>query len=247
MKIGEDLPVHSGQGGAEGDEPGSMSLMGGVARPEGVEEAGDLEFESLSAGSRLFSRSTMLIVAVVLVAAGALYAMRSSLGREEPDAEMKKSEARIEELLSKHQKTGANPADNLNDEGARFIITQLESKVERAQVPVELTKQNPFALFLPEKPKPKDDGPKIDLAAQRKQAKIARMQSEIQKFKLQSVVPSGARPVAILNGKISPKGGVVGEFEFDGETVQFKIKEITQTGVVLAAEDQTFELKLNND
>lgn len=245
MKLGEDLPVQSSRDEGDG-EPGSMSLMGGVARPEGVEEAGDLDFESLGTGSKLFSRSTMLIVAVVLVAAGALYAMRSSLGREEPNAEQKKSEARIEELLSKHQKTGANPADGLSDEGAQFIITQLESKAEKAQVPVELTKQNPFALFLPERKKPEDKGPKIDLAAQRRQAKIARMQSEVQKFKLQSVVPTGARPVAILNGKIAPKGGVVGEFEFDGETVQFRLKEITQTGVTLQADDQMFELNLND-
>ena len=38
-------------------EPPSMSLMGGIARPEGMEDAGDLDFESMGQGSKLLSKA----------------------------------------------------------------------------------------------------------------------------------------------------------------------------------------------
>jgi hypothetical protein len=255
----EDLDSVDGVGG-EGDldlsadaptsEPASMSLMGGIARPEGMEDAGDLDFASMDQSSKLLTKSTMLVVLVVLIAAGALYAMRMTQGDGKPDDALKKAEARIATLLGDLKKNG-DQASKLTGalDDTQVMLDVLDHDPTKAQVPIEYTKQNPFALLLPDKKdsnvlKPINHTPKVDPVVEARKRLLKKANEVVAKMKLQSVVPNGARSLAIINNKIVQLNGVVETFESDGKTVAFKVIKVQNVSVVLEAAGKIFTLSL---
>jgi hypothetical protein len=237
--IDEDL--ESEETPAEQDEePSQVPLMTGIGRPEGID--GDIDFSSMGEGSKVFNKGTLLIVAVMLVAAAALYGMRLSQNDSVKNDQAKKSEARIEEAIAVLKAPGAgNGKDKvealMND--AQFIIAQLDVDPSKRQVPVEFTKKNPFYLFLD---RPAEAGPaKVEPDAEAKRAaeRMKRLESEVAKFKIQSILPNGRKPVAIIDNKIVQLGEAVGSF---------KIKEIQKLAVVLETDDGVeFTLSIEND
>lgn len=239
----DDLVDGTGDVADEGDEPSQIPLMtGGI----GSAAAGDIDYQSMSEGSKIFNKSTMLILAVLLIAAGALYAMRLSQGDNKQSEEARKSEAKIEQIMTQLKSAEAMGGDHslakssiealMND--AAFIISQLDVDPSKRQVPVEFTKKNPFFIFVDraaDAPTPKIEP---DLEAQKQAELIKRLETELSRFRIQSIIPTGPRPVAIIDNKIVQLGETVGSF---------KIKEIQKLAVVLTAEDRDFILSIESD
>ena len=222
-------------GGGAGDsaeEPSSLTLMGVMG---GAGGDADLDLQSMSEGSKLLNRGTMLVLAVVIIAAGALYGMRLSQNDAGTSEEVKSAEAKIDKLMAKKVSVDAALGDT------EVILTVLNDDRTRRQVPIEFTKQNPFLLLLeqakadgPAKPvKPAED-PEVVRRAELKQ----RLDAEFKKLTIQSVVPTGRTPVAIINNKILKVGQEIGSFT---------VKDIRNTTVVLEAEGQQYSLSLESD
>jgi len=227
-----------------GEEPAQLPLMMG-ARPEGLD--GDIDLHSMSDGSKLFNKSTLLIVAVLLIAAGTIYAMRLSQGEKGQSEEVTKSEARIEQLMTQLKSSQAAGGDHrlakgsiealMND--AEFIIAQLDVDPTKRQVPVEFTKKNPFHLFIEQAiPTAGPVKPKEDPEAKRLAELMKKLEGELARLKIQSILPNGRKPVAIIDNKIVQLGEAVGSF---------KVKEIQKLAVILEAEGKEFTLSIEND
>ncbi len=226
------------------EEPSQIPLMTGVGRPEGVD--GDIDYSSLDTGSRLMNKGTMLIVAIMLIAAGALYAMRMSQGDGKQSEEVRKSEAKVEQLMTQLKSAQALGGNHnlakgsiealLND--SEFIIAQLDVDPSRRQVPVEFTKKNPFHLFI-ERPV---DAPVVKVEPNAEEKRLAermkKLEGDISRMKIQSILPNGRRPVAIIDNKIVQVGDAVGSF---------KVKEIQKLAVVLEADGKEFTLSIESD
>ena len=226
------------------EEPSQIPLMTGVGRPEGID--GDIDYSSLDGGSKLMSKGTMLIVTIMLIAAGTLYAMRLSQGDNQQSEEVRKSEAKVEQLMTQLKSAQALGGDHrmakgsiealLND--SEFIIAQLDVDPSKRQVPVEFTKKNPFYLFI-ERPV---DAPVVKVEPNAEEKRLAelmkKLETEISRMKIQSILPNGRRPVAIIDNKIVQVGEAVGSF---------KVKEIQKLAVILEVDGKEFTLSIESD
>ena len=125
----------------------------------------------------------------------------------------------------------------MND--ADFIIDQLDLDTTKRQVPVEFTKKNPFYLFVDQAiPVADPVKPTEDAEAKRIAELMKKLDAEMAKLKIQSILPNGRKPVAIIDNKIVQVGEAVGSF---------KVKEIQKLAVVLEAEGKEFILSIEND
>lgn len=223
-------------GDGESNEPESMTLTA-IGRGDAP---ADLDYSSLGEGSKVFNKSTLLIVAILVVAAGSLYAMRMTQGDTSVSEEQKKSEARVEQLMSQLKSPAGLSADHPLKKGladTETILQVLDHNPSQRQVPVEFTKFNPFVLIV-EQPKEQPVKPTEDEAALRRAERMKKLDAEFAAFKLQSVVPTGRKPVAIINNKIVQLGEEIGSF---------KVKEIQNVTVTLEAEGKEFTLSLESD
>lgn len=218
--------------GDSAEEPNALTLMGVMG---GAGGDADLDLQSMSEGSRLLNRGTMLVLAVVIIAAGALYGMRMSQSDAGTSEEVKSAEAKIDKLMAKKVSVDGALGDT------EVILTVLNDDRTRRQVPIEFTKQNPFLLLLEQA---KAEGPAKavkpaeDPEAIRRAELKQKLDAEFKKLNIQSVVPTGRTPVAIINNKILKVGQEIGSFT---------VKDIRNTTVVLEAEGQQYSLSLESD
>ncbi|MEX2214153.1 MAG: hypothetical protein WD768_08500 [Phycisphaeraceae bacterium] len=222
-----------------------LSGAGSAGAPgsPGVAPEADLDYSSLGEGSRLFSKSTLLVVLIMAIAAGSLYAMHLSQVDHTATDEQKRSEARIDQLMAQLSQGADNGTLTKQGIDAMFkdmdsVLGWLNNDRTESQVPVEFTRRNPFALLASKTETPKVGATKVDPEAVRIAALRAKLDTEIRTFKLQSVVPGGRSPVAIVNNKIVQVGAKLGSFT---------LVEIKDVGVVLEAEGQQFSLSLERD
>ena len=215
------------------DESRSMSLMSGVAQPDHAEPGvlGLDTGEDDASGSKL-PQSTLLILAIVVVAGGALWFMRmsqSDLGEDRIDAEVR---AKIDQAVAKFSNRDAmSPDDPLNPANIDELFADTESVVAmfatdytQNQVPVEYVKKNPFVLDRPEAPEP-EASPKDDRDLERQyQQWLTERRREIQRLNLEAVM-GGTNPVAIVDGESVQVGQRLGNFEvvaIEGQTMRLE-------------------------
>lgn len=221
MKLGPQGPNPDSDGDEE-ESPSTMSLMSGVAQPDRAEpgvlglDTGEGESD---AGSKL-PQSTLLILAIVVVAGGALWFMRmsqSDLGGDRIDAEVR---AKIDQAVAKFSNRAAmSPDDPINPDNIDELFADTEAVVAmfatdytQNQVPVEFVKKNPFVL---DRPKPTESAAapsnNRDLERQYQQW-LSDRRREIQKLNLEAVM-GGSTPVAIVDGESVRVGQRLGNFE----------------------------------
>ena len=225
------------------DEPGSLSLMGGIAQAEGF-EAADLDITAMEGGGGVFNKGTLLILLIMLIGAGSLYAMRATQSDMSSDEESKKAEAKVEDLLIRIKadddfKANLQPDTSTTDE----ILSHLSNNATQKQVPVDMTKKNPFVLAVEKKKAVVEaNTPKVDesaLAAKRAHEQLMRnLNKELDSLKIQSVVPNGRRPAAVINNKLLQVGSTIGSF---------KVTKIENVTVHLSASGEKFKLTLKSD
>lgn len=236
---GENLPKTM-------DEPQSIPLMGGVARPEGIPEATDLDLDSGAAPTRSVSAGTLIILGVLVVAAGSLYAMRlSQQDIAAGTAAAKDVEAKVEQALAKLTQPQAMAADDplaKRNLDALFrdtdsIITMFASDMTKRQVPIDYVQKNPFVLPVTREPDPTPvPGAPVQVVERRDDGRLKKIQAEVKELKLQTVM-EGRVPVAIINGSFVQVGQKVG-------SLVLKSLDSKTRSVELEWENQTFKLTM---
>ena len=238
----EDQVIDGGDPGGQDESEKTISLMGGVVRPEGLPEA-DLELQSMKGPSKFLGHGTLLLVIVFVIAVGSLWAMRVGQGDLRSSTQAKAVEAKVEQALAKLSKPAAMAKDDplrpknlqalLNDTDE--IVAMFAADPTRHQVPIENVKKNPFVIH---RPKPKEAEQEEHARPKPpKEDPIKLLKNELAKYEVQSIV-QGARPVAIINGDFLQPGQTLGSF---------KVTEIRDLVVVLEAEGHTFTLEMKED
>jgi hypothetical protein len=218
----------------------TLSLMGGIVRPEGLPEA-DMGISDGPKG-KLLGQGTLLLLIVFVVGAGTLYAMRLSKVELHSSKSIKEVEARIEQALAKLDKVESMRKDdplaaqNLNalfqDTGS--IVAMFSTDMTQRQVPIEYIKKDPFVSMLPAATKA-DGKPDPDNKSARERKH--RIEMEFADLKLQTVM-QGRVPVAVISGQFVRTGQTLGSFV---------VKAIDGMSVTLEADGQPYTLQIQTD
>lgn len=222
-----------------------MSLLGGVAGPENLPEITEADLESIREPSKLLNQGTLLMLLVVVLGAGGLYAMRvTNVGLINSDQD-KQAEARIEQLLvALTNPQSLNPNSALHpgeledlDKDADVVLQILTDDPTRAQVPIDYIQKNPFSINA--QPLTTIVQSTVESKADR-EAKMrqAALQSEFQRFALSSII-SGAVPVAVIDNELRQVGDRV------GQAGDFTVKKINaDLTVELTADGRRYVLQM---
>lgn len=197
----------------------------------------------------LTNQNTLLVAIVVVIAAGSLYGMRLMQGNLAANTVDQTVEAKIEQALIKLTSTNAPPnhelsRDNLNElfDTPDQAVAMLTLDRTTSQVPVQFIKKNPFALKNPTADDPTDaekrEAEEAEKLAKAHERKVRRLRAEADKMKLDAIMPSRTRPVAMIDGELVKVGQTLGKFE---------VKAIRQLDVLLAAEGEVFTLSLETE
>jgi hypothetical protein len=223
----------------------TLSLLGGVARPEGMEAADALDAELNGPGGKFsaINRGTMLLLVVIVLAVGTLYLMRMGHDKLNSGGLAADVEARINAAIDKLNSSDvtdpANPnkmiTEVLDETGP--LIRAFEQDTHQ-QVPIEFVKQNPFHIERSKKIDPVVTTDTSALEAERaRERRLKELHKQFEAMRLTSVV-LGARPLAIIDNELYQPGSAIGDF---------KVKSIDELSVVLVADGDQWGLKLNRD
>lgn len=227
-------------------EPTSMSLMGGIASEDNAAAADEFVIGSERPASKLLSQGTLLVVAVAVVAAGTLYAMRVSQGDIGGETVAADVEARIEQALTKLARPDAMAHDDpLREQNMQTLFQDTQTIVDMfatdptsEQVPLEYIKKDPFDFTI-RKPDPEVDHSANDRLAARRAAEareqaLRKITREAEQLNLQTVM-KGRVPVAIIDGEVLRVGQTIGSFT---------VTKIEGLSVTLQADTNEFILTL---
>ncbi len=219
-----------------GDQgPQSLSLMGGVVRPEGMPEASDVEFSDAPKISIKISQNTRLILGLFAIAIGAIYLMRWSqhdvMSSVPPEVE-----TRIEEALAKLQSKAMDPSDPLAQKNVDGLFSDVDSVVHifdddptTRQVPLEYVQKNPFISPVVKASDMGNGGAAIDL-------RVKKLEAELKTLTLKSIA-QGRVPLALINDQMVQPGQKIGSF---------LVLSITGLTVELTAEGNTYHLTMDD-
>lgn len=229
------------------DQPSMMPLMtGGSGADDDWSQDTQASTETWGGdnpgdgGSKMLSHGTLLIIAIAVIAAGSLYAMRLTGGGLSTDDATKAVEAKIENFLAKVSNPAAMNSDdphapenidNMTQDTDQIIAVFNDTVIDR-QVPVEYVAKNPFALRLT------SDTPDVVSTVDRDTAqRLRKLEDQLAKLELQTVMGGGRIPVAVISGEFYRKDDRVGDF------IVTTISPETQS-ITLVAEGNTFELTM---
>lgn len=232
------------EGGSD-EQPKTMSLMSGVAGGSGAGGLSDADLMGVDAGrGKRLSQSSLVVIVVAVVAAGSLYLMRLTQGDLSAGGTAGDVEIKIEEALAKLTQPAALSADDPLQKKqleALFsdtdtIVAMFAADLSAHQVPVEYVKKNPFHLAATE---PMGPGViPVDTTSRDHARRVAALQKQLDKLSLQTIMVSGNRNVAVIDGEFYQPGQSVGEFT---------IVSMDALTVRLTAGGETFQLTLNDN
>jgi len=221
------------EGGSD-EEATTMSLAG-ITRGDSLPEA-DLDLQSMEGGGKLLNQGTMIIAAIVVVAAGSLYFMRMTQ-RDLDDQLPPGVREEIQSWINGAENPELLPQDDLRTPGGlrsviatNDIIAEFTKDPTAKQVPIEDVKKNPFELY--RKPEIKEDGTvavKPDDAEQKRQARLKVLRSEMKRLNVSSIMASSRRKIAVINNEFYKEGMALGSFT---------IAKITPDSVTLVVSDE---------
>ncbi len=219
----------------DAEEPMSMTLSG-IGRGDGTQEPGFEE--ATETGNGLLSHTTLLIVAVAIVAAGSLFLMRASQGELTSSAEALEIESKISDTLNKLNNplllTEGDPllSENLSSllASTEDMTSIFEHDVRDQQVPIEQVKKNPFSIALA------DTGQGAAPDTRKTDRALELLQIELKSLDLQSIM-LGSRNIAVIGGEFYKRGDKLGSFT---------VTEIDKFTVYLQANGSPFEVSLKD-
>lgn len=193
-------------------------LAAGMARPEGLPEANEFDFEAKT-GVRGLSPGTMMIIGLLVLAGGALYVTRVTQNNA-AIASSGEAEAKVEQALARignPQAIGPQDALNKANISALFrdtdsIVAMFSADPSARQVPLEYVQKNPFTLYLS---RAADTTVSASSGGAQDAMHLRKLREEIKTLKLQTIM-GGPRPVAVINGELYQPGQKVGSFTLKG-------------------------------
>ena len=220
----------------DNDEPMSMTLSG-IGRGDGMQETG-YEEGMTEVGSGLLSHTTLLIVAVAIVAAGSLFLMRASQGELVSSAEVQEIQSNIDNALNRLNNPSLLPeGDPLLTENLSTLLASTDEfaaifqhDVRDQQVPIDQVKKNPFAIALV------DNGQGTVPDTRQTDRALEQLVIEAGTLDLQSIM-LGSRNIAVISGEFYKRGDKLGSFT---------ITEIDKFTVYLQANGHPFEISLKD-
>ena len=233
----DEMNKDGDQGASQDNDPMTMSLMAGVARPDDLPEASDLDFESMKGPSKLFSQGSMVIVLVFLIAAGTLYAMRASQS-DSDDSAISEVEAKIDTALARLSQVALMRSDdpihpqNLDSlfESTDKVVELFNDDPTRLQVSIDNVQKNPFVLG--SEPTTTVPGNVPGTASDKRADKrLAQLQKEVADLQLQSV-SGGRRAAAIISGEIMASVFEIGSLTVGKISVEHKAVQLVVEGHV---------------
>jgi hypothetical protein len=207
-----------------------------VQMPLGTGDAGGGE-ESYAAPRQKVNTSTLALFAAFAAGLIVLYLLglqnKPRAASAEDQAKQAAVASAIEEMLSKNSQSGAQVRSFLNDTGKllELIRHYLEPRDDGFDLP-----GNPFERDQPRAVAAAPGEPPPIIPADDNEARILRETAEeFAKLKLQSVI-IGARPAALITGKMVTVGAKFGHLA---------VTDIQAGRVLLSDGKRTFELKVN--
>jgi len=194
---------------------------------------------------RSISTGTLLIVLVIVMAAGGLWSMRSlAIALASAPKTDKGLEATIESFLESLGTNELLATDSATRPGLPDMSTEasdvlVEDRTE-VQVPLEDVQKNPFILWLePREETSEPDAPEtVDNSLILRQQKIDTFENAAAKLRVVMIL-GGSDPMANVSGRIVHRGDKI----FDDKLgVEFKVTEIGNGVVILAGEDPGLDL-----
>ena len=226
----------------------TLSMMSGGT--DLADDAGpDLDLDGGDGRPRI-SQGTLLLITVLAIGAAGVLVMRQLQGDLSAVPLAREVEKVIDDWLrqakgpaaSGTQAPGAPAAlDALLDDTDEMLASFVDDPEER-QVPLEYVKKNPF--MLPEDPPPAPAVPvavatapkPADEGRARDQQRRRLLEQEYGRLKLQAIMSSRTRPMAMVDGQVVGIGHRIGSFT---------VKRIGTRTVELSAGDETFVIVLS--
>lgn len=196
----------------------TLPLLGDFGSEADVDEF-DVGYDGAAEGKQLAQQSALLIGLVVVLAVGMLASMQvlgSSDGATTPATEI----ASIEDFIRKSQNPGLVASEDPQHpdrlramfSDADHIVEKISNTFPEKRVQLAETAKNPFS-----RPQTKTiAAPDVDLAEKRRQQQITQLSGEAGRLNLQSIMGSGDRSVAVINGDFYRQGQAIGAFRVTG-------------------------------
>jgi hypothetical protein len=217
------------------DDPVQMPLgLGPVDGDLGADLSGAAEAMGPGKG-----RGALLLVGVLLVAAGTLYGMRLTGGVDAHDAQTADAEKKIDQALKRFGAADGSSVDPAIRQNIDAIFKDTETVLAKfgedptsKQVGLDHVQKNPFALVLIKR----ESGPTAAVQAidKVKEQRLKELRKELESLNLQSLM-NGKVALAVINGKVTREGDVIGSFT---------ITSIAPSGVKLAADGNLYTLSM---
>ena len=233
-------------------DPGLQAeTQGELSGPLGVGEFEEPGFDPLagSESKRHINTSVLIIVGVMIVAAGGLFAMKkvAQVAASGILKDMSEVERIIDEFLPtmRSRTAGVDPNAAMDTS----IFTVLNETHTEHQVPLRDVQRNPFIMYA-EPVEPGDD-PVVDAGPDPEAERLKKWQADKdalqmafeqagRQFRLKSIM-GGSRQMAILNDTIVHVGETI---ESENEDMVFRVTEISTSTVELIGEAPEFELEV---
>lgn len=228
-----------------GSEPDERVMPLGVGGFESDGAAG----ESDALPSRRFGSGTILLIALVLLAAGGLYSMRSIAravaSSKSGDAGIEKTiESFLNSIAGKDERNADRVLVGSAEAGAGDVL--VDNRTDR-QVPLDGVQKNPFVLPVEDKPATTSSAPKPptdNAAAEAARLETARQDARVafEKASAKLMVKMIMRDMANVSGRVVRVGDIIADAKSD---IEFTVVEITRDAVVIRGEKP--EIGLTHD
>ncbi len=234
----------------DGDEPQSMSLMGGIAGG-GALPGGEFAMSAGHESKKLTQQSVLIGLTVTVVAFGALMLMRvtqkdaSAAGVSAETVQfMTELDSRIANMDKMAETDPLNPV-NIKRlfQDTDDIVAAIQDDPTKKQVPLDQVQMNPFTVVnaRPNTRVVVDDAAVLE--AQRA-TKLQTLYSELARIEIQSLV-GGSRPAAFIGGDLYKVGDKLGSFvirDIDNRRIVFDVP-----GFALRDGESAFALGMKQD
>ena len=219
-------------------KPLSQLTGGGDGFP-GVEQ---FEMEPSRRGLPVPSQGALLIILLLAVTAGVIYAMRATQSEIKSDSESQEAEAKIDQALIKltgGTNSGGDPTlnqdiDSLFADSDR-IVTMFSTDMTRQQVPIEFLQRKPFVQAMSKKSQDTSQPTAAAIAeADQKQQQREQLERQLAALTLQTVIMGRVNVAVIDNDLVQQNHKISG----------FIVKKINKMSVELEAGGEIFILNM---
>lgn len=222
--------------------PGGNAPGEGAAFVPGVTDTMDHPFgmEADAAPTRKLNQGVVLLVIVLVVAGGALYAMRKG-GSASIDTSINDVELKIEAALAQVGLVHANGDDPQAAivalaANTDLVIARFTADPSAQQVPIDQVQKNPFVMA----GAARADEPRSNLVEstsledRQRERRLAELRTELSGLQLQTVM-NGRSPMAVISGRVVRERDTIGSFV---------VVTIEPRTVSLTAEGNSYQLTM---